>query len=265
MKTPQTITSVLETRDYSMFRPSDRNRPVEPRPGLAESLTANGWIPSMPMSVKKNGVGFVILDGQHRFEEAKRVGIPVRYVVLAPKEAFEPSEINQHARTWGIKDYIACEIKRGNTHYAQLRDFHDTTGLEYRICASILGGQQAASGNKIKAVKDGSFRVTSMDFARKIAAMVDACAPFVKWARKSHFVDALSKCACVPDFSAQQFIDRVNSTPGMLTNCPTADAFLDMIEEIYNHRSRTGRVALAFAAREIALKRNAAIQAQRRA
>ena len=257
MKTtaPITVSSVLEARDYSQFRQSDRNRPSTDRPKLARSLKARGWCPSMPMSVKKNGVGYIILDGQNRFEQAKRLGIPVRYVVLSGKDAFEPSEMNEDHRRWKPADFVASHILRGNADYAQLRNFKETTGMEYRICASILSGQQAASGNVMDTLRSGGFKVRTLEFARKVAAMADACAQFAPWAKKANFVDALSKCAFVPEFIPQQFIDRVTATPGMLRNCATSDDFLPVIEEIYNHRSRA-RMPLAFMARDLAQKRN---------
>jgi hypothetical protein len=53
----------------------------------------------------------------------------------------------------------------------------------------------------------------------------------------------------VDGFSASRFIQKCEANPGMLMLQPTTEAFVELIEKIYNHRATTdNRLSIRFEA-----------------
>ena len=70
----------MKTKNYEMFEYMDSNRKINA--GLVERLVKSikeiGYIESRPIIVNED---MVVIDGQHRLEACKRLGIPVIYQV----------------------------------------------------------------------------------------------------------------------------------------------------------------------------------------
>jgi len=73
------LAEVKSTKDYDLFKMINYNREVmKPRiDKIVESIKEYGFI--LPILVNKE---FMIVDGQHRFEAAKKAGSEVSYIQL---------------------------------------------------------------------------------------------------------------------------------------------------------------------------------------
>lgn len=112
VKTPK----YYETTEYEKFAYFDSNRSVEHtasgtvsrRGNLKNSLKKYGWCLYLPVLVMEKDDKFYIYDGQHRFELAKELKIPVIYQIVEPE--FLPiefvSKINSTSKKWSTYDFI---------------------------------------------------------------------------------------------------------------------------------------------------------------
>lgn len=247
--------TVQISKDYSKFYNSSENRDVDLKSSnardLRKSFKENGWIPSFPMSVYKNGKnGYKILDGQHRFAIARELGMPVKFVEV--DQEFEISEINQMQKGWSLKDYMKRWQKAGKKDYFEIEEFiqaHPNIPLSSAI--SLLFNNASLTGGLNKKFKYGDFHITpnSRGVAYRIANAYESIIEISRDAKHSNHLSAIIMCFRVDEFDIDRLVEQYDKNPSMIQNCSKTDDWLDLVEEVYNHQKRN-RIPLKFLARE---------------
>jgi len=242
-----------KTSDYSIFTLSSENRSVENVSKLTASMTRYGFLRCHPLHVVLRDGKLVVLDGQHRLKAAKALGIPVYYVIEKDANISIP-EINCAQRAWSVKDFVHSFASQGLPDYIKLKEFAESNGLPMFGAASLLIGSNFDSGNTGSKIRNGEYRVRDERYANSVAAVVRASAEYAPWARNGLYVSAISMCLRVREFSARQYIEKLGKHSLLLVLCPNRDAFLDVIESIYN-RNSPKKIPLAFLARQMSRQR----------
>ena len=242
-----------QTSNYSLFALDSTNRSVENIAKIKASLQKFGFLPSHPLHVVRRDRKLVVIDGQHRLVASKTLGIPVYYVVCQDSEISIP-QINSAQRAWSGIDYVKSFSAQGNQDYRTLSDFIQETGIPLTVASALLSGE-TKSGGQCSKVKLGTFRVKTLDLAYVVAKIIIAASRHVRWSRNSLFIDALSRCARLPEFDANHFVKKMDAMPGNLRLQPTRADFLEMIEGVYNYKSRI-QVPLKYLAERAAIERN---------
>lgn len=242
------------TKDYSQFYNSSENRDVNLKSknsrDLRKSLKERGWIPSFPMSVYKNGKGFKILDGQHRFAIARELGMPVKYVLV--EQEFEISEINRMQKGWGLNDYMKRWQKAGKKDYFEVEEFKELhPNIPLSSAIALLDENRLTGGGVNNSFKRGDFHITpkSRGVAYKIANAYEAIIEVSKDARHQNHLSSITKCCRVDSFDLNRLVEQYEKNPAMIQNCSKTEDWLDLDEEIYNHKKRS-KIPLAFLAKQ---------------
>lgn len=254
------MANIQETTNYDRFELFEFNRDVGKTTALERSMLAYGWLDPYPMHVVKNGSGKLkIKAGHHRFHVARKLGIPCKYVI-AEDQGETIQELEVATRPWTLQDYLASYCRVGNEHYINVKNYLELTGIPIQCAISMLAGQTAASGNQNKKFKAGTYKVSDEKHAYDVACLVIGCSERgVKFARHFGFVQALSAVCRVKEFDNELFLARVKLHVGMMTAQPAKDAYLSVIEQVYNYGGgRKARLPIAFLAKEVATQRNAA-------
>jgi len=105
------VNEVKETNDYSMFRTLEGNRHLNKLhvKRLKESFQKAYLLSPIIVNEK-----FEIIDGQHRFEAAKQLGVPINFLI-APKYGLKEAQmLNENMKNWKKEDYLNayCDLKR---------------------------------------------------------------------------------------------------------------------------------------------------------
>ncbi len=253
------MANIQETTNYDRFELFEFNRDVGKTTALERSMLAYGWLDPYPMHVVKNGSGKLkIKAGHHRFHVARKLGIPCKYVI-AEDQGETIQELEVATRPWTLQDYLASYCRVGNEHYINVKNYLELTGIPIQCAISMLAGQTAASGNQNKKFKAGTYKVSDEKHAYDVACLVIGCSDRgVKFARHFGFVQALSAVCRVKEFDNELFLARVKLHVGMMTAQPAKDAYLSVIEQVYNYGGgRKARLPIAFLAKEVATQRNA--------
>lgn len=252
------MSKINETKNYKLFVLHEFNRIVdESKPkfkDLLRLLAANGWVDAYPMYVVQNGDGRLkIKDGHNRFVAAKKLGLPVKYVI-AP-DVLSMADINRGTNWWKLNDYMTGNVQRGKKDYQLVKDYHEKTGIGLMNCIAILGGQTAGTTSKNEAFKEGRFTLGNLSNAQAIADIV-ACLQHngVDYATNSNFVKAISMVVWVNGFSVNELKKKISRHRALITRQPTRDTYLKMLEEVYN-RQRKDKIPLEFMAKEAAKTR----------
>jgi len=246
------------TLDHSKFEKNELNRPFQEKPSLLESMKKYGFMRSGAIQVirsKDHPGKLVIIRGHHRFEYAKRLNIPVWYIIdETNSDIFSLEE--DTSQTWNINDHVMSHFNAGHPAYITLVEFRRKHRLTLTDAISLVGGESAGSANKNRAAKKGTFSTGDMTHANQVVAITDELLSLgFKFSTQSIFVQAISKAVRVPEFDGELFCHRCQMQPGMLIKQNTLIKTLDMMEAIYNHGAKTKRLALAFRAIEVSTSR----------
>lgn len=232
---------ILSTTDYKKFESDPVNRSVKP-PNLQkikESLSKNGWLAPYPMHVVSRNGKLIIKDGQHRFNIAQKLSIPVLYVACEDCESVSVADINIAQSPWNAKDFATSYANQGNVAYAQLLTFAEMHRLPLGVCAKLLSNSLKSKDCCTKSLRDGTFKIHSSNKADEIAGIINHLKNKLRITFAAHrtFIEALAKAVSVEGFCVQTFIDRVRSCPTNLTLEPNTERFLEAIEKTYNYRT----------------------------
>ncbi|HBL23927.1 MAG TPA: hypothetical protein DDZ40_07385 [Deltaproteobacteria bacterium] len=247
---------VFEDDNYRAFELLAFNRNVKKIKNLIRSMKKHGWINAYPMNVSQNGSGkFIIKDGHHRFEVAKMLGIPVKFIICNDESTVY--ELDQPVNKWTLEDHLVSYDRSGKPDYSRVRDYCERTGIGVIDATAMLVGNSAGTTSHAKSFKEGNFEVTDTTNANIVADIVLHCKKKgIKWAHTHNFVMALSRVVWLPEFSATRFKAKVTSFTYLVEKQPHNGAYLEMIEKIYNFKS-SEKVPLKFPA-ELAAKGRAA-------
>ena len=247
---------VMQSKDYGMFRVSEFQRDIRKTKALEDSMRKHGWIDSKPMDVMRNGGRqFIIRDGHHRFEVARRLGIPVKFVVDDSKITM--AEIEETTESWKLVDFMTHNVRKGKEEYIKVKRYQAETGIPLTNVISMLGGHAASSGNMSKVFKDGDFVVKGTRHAETVKDIVLCLKKNgISFASTELFVRAISKAVFVPKFDPEHLKQKIKLFHSFIEKQATVDQYLDMIEDIYNRQSRV-KIPLKFMANEEAKRRNA--------
>lgn len=134
------INVVRATTNYDMFSMFSDNRDLK-EPNVLKIVTSfkKGKIDS-PIIVNEE---YKVVDGQHRLEAAKRLGVPIAYIVIPGLTIEDCRRMNAFSSVWNTLTYIDSYAKSGNESYMMLQDllnkysniglaavYHAVTGVE---------------------------------------------------------------------------------------------------------------------------------------
>lgn len=227
------------TTDYEKFHLMQGNRDVDlssPRTKrLAESMLDHGWLDGFPLIAKKNGVGLVVIDGQHRLAIARDFGITVKYVVET--KDIDVAALNSTAKIWNLNDYINRYASLGNSHYQAILDLHAAHPIPVSIAAAMLANN-IAYGNIRQKIANGEYRVTNLDKAYRVADCYRTLINIDPRLKKAQSIKGLWACFHVSYFSANRLISGAEKNGGAIRNMGNVDGFLDLYESLYNFGQR---------------------------
>jgi hypothetical protein len=236
-----TKTIITSTKNYEKFKRVGLNRSIKNKnvERLMKSFELTGGMSmSKPIIVDKE---FNIIDGQHRLEACKRMGIPVHYVVFKDNTKNIPI-YNTYQEKWGLEDYAQYWASQGNKNYQRLLEIKNKTGVSINGLIECLFN---ASGYKNEVFKEG--RVVfekdieeSVDFVQK---MMRLCY-IIKG--KRNIVNKIVRCVkClrkIKDFDLDFLIDNVMKYQAKLYLCTTSEEYLQLFTDIYNYKKKNGRL-----------------------
>lgn len=245
------------TKDYGMFEMHELNRDMSEHPALLESMKHHGFMPSSPIQCVRNGRGTLkVIRGHHRLDYAKRLGLAVWYVIDDTNTNIWELE-GDSSSSWSIVDFLIARAKAGDENCQKVIAFKKRHGLTQGAAISLLGGEGAGSGNQMKKVKVGTYRVSdNLKHAEAVAGVVDFCKGCgIDFATQSAFVAAVSMVLRIPEFDAEIFQHRISRNPSLLQRQTNSKDYLRIIEDAYNYGAKGRSLSVKLRAIEIGRQR----------
>jgi hypothetical protein len=248
---------IQQTTSYEIFEMHEFNRDVHKIKDLEKSMRTHGYIPAYPLHVQKNGGGKLkVKAGHHRLFVAKKLGIPVYYVICDDLATIH--ELEKSTNTWSMSDYLASWCRVGKEDYIEVRNYCTRTGISLSIAASMFYGNQAGTGNHSDSFKSGSFKIKDRKQANAVADIVEHmknCG--VECYNAQLLVKSISRVLYVPEFDVETFKLKIRSHTHMITKQVNEQEYMNMIEAVYNRQNKE-KIPLSFLADTLAKARNVA-------
>lgn len=238
-------TPIMLTNSYDSFTRMPGNRKVQPSlvKRLIHSFSVSNnkdLIMSRPVIVNED---YQVLDGQHRLEALKELGLPVPYLIVKNAGIEQVREINFAQRDWKLIDYVDSFIEKDTPHYQTLLDFSQKHNIPLTMAATLLLGERSnRDNNAIRSIiKSGIFEVRDLNGAEQIMDRVHLFKPFChpivwKGARFIKIITDLNKHGIDWDRMAE----KLQTSPVRIVYTSQESEYLFALEQIYNHNVGRG-------------------------
>lgn len=143
---------LLTTTQYDLFKKNKVNREYNEDNirKIMTSISTKNKMKLKPVIVDKY---MNVMDGQHRIEAARRLGIEVSYII--DEEACDEDIIlmNANQKSWQLTDYLNFFCQKKNPEYMQLDAFLKDHQLSIMQLRALMGENDSFSAN----FKNGKF------------------------------------------------------------------------------------------------------------
>jgi hypothetical protein len=222
------------TKDYRLFGRSSENRPLNIRKHkkLEQSLKEYGFLQCFPVVCYRDASGkLIVKDGQHRLAIAETLGMPVAWIEVDVD--FDVAKINCAQEKWQLKDYAQKYAANGIKQYQEGMEFAEQYGITLGTAFALLAGTTTFS-NIEAAYVTGKFQIKDRAWAEAVAFVFSRMVTISSALNKKAFVEACMAVTRVEDFDAKRLIHSAERCREKLVAYSNRDAFLDMLEAVYN-------------------------------
>ncbi|MFW6242836.1 MAG: ParB N-terminal domain-containing protein [bacterium] len=230
---------IFKSYDYSQFKSLKGNRDINYLhiKRLKESFKKEYLL--SPININEK---FEIIDGQHRFEAAKELGLPIYYYITNNYGLKEVQILNTNMKNWKKEDYLNayCDLKY--PEYIKFKEFMDKyPDFSISSCEAIVRNttnthSKISNGNK--SFQDGGLKFNDYNKANDIANKIMMVKPYYEGYNKTVFIKAMIDIMKVEGYNHKTFIKKLSRLNGHMKNCSTTTQYKEIIEKIYNHKSR---------------------------
>jgi hypothetical protein len=223
----------METKNYELFSMMDNNRQINN--GLVKRLKKSiediGFIDSRPVIVNES---MVIIDGQHRFQALKELGLPIVYSVINIDMNKAMISLNMNQLVWSLGDWIKSYASKGIPCYQTLIDFEESYHLGTSNAILIVFNSGNGSSKKIRDGKDFIVNVNRY----KIVDFLFESKKYLSFWKTKNFVHAV-----VVLFSNLEISDvnKVLDNIQIVKQQATMNDYLKVFENILNKRKKTNK------------------------
>ena len=256
------IRKIQATKNYRMFKRSDDNRilTLKDHKRLVRSLKKYGFLPCYPIICKRVGNDLIVKDGQHRLAIAESLGLAVYWV--EDDSNFDIAEINCTPKGWTPKDYALKFAANGNEQYAELLEFAEQHSIPIGMAVSLLAGTTTFA-NVATAYYDGAFKIKDRTWANAVVEIYVPLASLSKSIKNVRFLQACMAICRVKEFEPRRLLQNAQRCREKLVSFSTKEAYLEMVEDIYNF-GRAKLFGLKAAATMAMRERNAVVMKQQK-
>jgi hypothetical protein len=233
------VTKINCTKDYRLFQRSSKNRNTDAKKHkrLFKSMSLYGFLKSFPIVCERNASKqLIIKDGQHRLAIAESLGLPVYYVI--EDVDFDIALVNSTAAKWNTKDYAQNWAARGVEDYATGLKFASEHRIPIGISFTMLAGNTNFS-NISQDYYDGKFTVKDHKWANDVVSIYGPIRAMNPGLKSDRFLAACMAVCRVDAFVPKRLLKNAERCRDKLVRYSTRDAYLDMLEEVYNFGTKT--------------------------
>jgi hypothetical protein len=226
---------VKTTTDYGMFKVVDGNRNLNLTHlrKLEESIKQNYLFTVILVNER-----FEIIDGQHRFNVIKKLGLPLNYTIVNNYGLSQVQILNQNSRVWNMLDYEDGYCKMGVKEYQIFKEFRLKYKFTITTTLTMFLGNLGSTGNMTELFKSGNLKIKNYQECILNAERILLLKPLFENCQDRSFVYSMLTLFRNKNFNFEEFYHKLQLNPTKLVRCVDKEAYIALIEEIYNYRRR---------------------------
>lgn len=238
---------IQETTEYEVFQHYDFNRKLHEGnlKKLQKSIEKSNRLKSRPILIDEQ---FRVIDGKHRLEVAKRLGIPIWYQVHEKAIPEDIILLNNAVKSWGIPDYLNFYNKRNYPHYVELNKFIDENKVDVNIALHLLNGIRGTGF--YKEFKEGLYQFPDSNQYMEITlrkSMINDTIDYIKkktsgnkvYLDRVTFYYALVTFFSREHFNYEVFIKKLQYKLDLMRPCSKKEEYLKILKDIYNWKNHS--------------------------
>lgn len=231
-----TVNTVRKTSNYSKFATLGGNRKLNELhlKRLLSSVMTSNLLSSNPILVNEK---YQIIDGQHRFQVCKELGLPIYYLMTENLGLSEVQILNANTKNWKLDDYIDGYCDMGLPEYCYLQTQMRKTGYGMTILLAIFASG-GVSGSSIENLKSGVLELPHKNRGLVILQWINDFKKYYEGADRRTFVLALVQLFAIKGYNHEKMIQKLQYQSMKLVDCTNTKTYLALLEEIYNFRER---------------------------
>lgn len=148
------VGKIYVTNEYGKFKKLKGNRQLRQNKNLQRSILKSGIL--IPIEINEK---FEILDGQTRFELAKKLELPVPYRIIEGIGIKEVITLNSTTKSWSVMDYVnkyALDHYIDYEHLKELYRYYKKVPIS--SLASAAEGYLTNNALTTKRIREGNFK-----------------------------------------------------------------------------------------------------------
>lgn len=238
---------IESTTNYDRFVFKRGNRPVRGRVvSLIAAIDKHNQLAEYPILVSERNDGKLeIADGQHRFEAAKALKVPIFFIKSRHQITIEQiAAANQLQASWNLTDWMESWIGRENEEYVKLKNFARTFQLPITVSMELIGG--SLGGTQTDQFKKGKFKVNDLAFGQTVGHVLGALRGHLPVA-DLRLVRAIMRVLRIPGVNIDRLIKKLVAHASSFERQATWLKYVELIERLYNRNVHIDdRLSLVF-------------------
>jgi hypothetical protein len=237
------MSQIQKTTDYQIFKKMDGNRHLElyHLKKLSAAIQKDNQLNVHPIIVNKD---FYVIDGQHRLEVAKSLGLEIFYIQSDTVTDLHVIDGNVNQKSFEVENYIDYfAIKERNPVYIELKGMLKSTGLKPKSLLTLILG--VVSPNILGFLKTGKFQFPDKEDPKKIMDFYFDFIAYVKDKRlkpismftNHNFTRSLRWLYNTTGFEAAIFFKKLDLRWFDLKPQRTAEDWYSLLINIYNFKN----------------------------
>lgn len=234
-----------KTKDYSIFKKNAANRDMVESNVLKimNSIKQRNLLEFRPILVNEK---MEIIDGQHRLEACKRLGIEVCYIIQSGASDKDMYLLNENQRSWSTSDYLNYFCAQEKEEYIKLRSFMKKTNLKVRDAMTLLTGKPGGKdyyyfkkGEYKHPVHLEEFSITKLDNFKIFCDFIR-----IKTVGNKNYLNASGLLASfcsflnIKEVNFQVFMKKLEIRLDLFRPCTKVTDYLNLFKLIYNYRNQ---------------------------
>lgn len=230
------MTKIQSTIDYNLFKRITGNRKLNKSHvrALTETLADKPHLTQLnPIIVDKD---YTIIDGQHRAEASKQLGLPIYYVKGDNLTLEDVQALNASSKNWTPVDFAKSFADNGNDNYAKYLDYKSRFKLNHDVLMVFLCQHKPMTST---AFKKGLFEVTIDPFnnVENLCKEHADLKPFYKGYNRRAFCLAFKELWDNKRYNHKRMLQKLEHYSNEIQDYSQVNDYIRMLERIYNKRS----------------------------
>lgn len=234
-----------KTSNYTLFKKFPGNRPIDALnlKKITTSIKMNNMLQLRPILVNDL---MEVVDGQHRLEAAKNLGLEVFYDIVHDTKPMDMVLLNNAQKCWTLQDYVNYYAEQGSQIYKDMKSMSEKFDLSIQELVRVLGIHW---GRAYKDFKEGKYAEDvkkkeaelrdKVAFMGQVIAFIDEKTLGNKIHLKSIALkrSLLTLLGCT-SFDPTVFMEKLELGISKFHRCTTATQYYDMFKAFYNYRNQ---------------------------